>query len=75
VLTQIAYPMGFIQSSWDPPSPTQMEYLRQAGAKLAAYLKDLNAFYEKDVAAYRKQVEEARIGLLPASGPIELKAK
>jgi hypothetical protein len=67
VLSQVFYPLFYIQSSWDPPTPTHLEFLRQGEARLNAYLADLGAFFDKDVAAYRSEVEAARIGLLAAT--------
>jgi hypothetical protein len=49
----------------DPPSPTQRELLKQAGAKLAAFQGDLERVFATDVAAYRKLAVEAKIALLP----------
>ncbi len=70
VFTQIGYVGGAITAQWDPPSPTQLEYLRQAGAALDRFLADFNRFYATDVAAFRRQVAGAKVELLPAEGPI-----
>ncbi|HSL21973.1 MAG TPA: hypothetical protein VK886_10590 [Vicinamibacterales bacterium] len=60
-----------ILSSWDPPNPTQMEYLRQGEAKLRAFLEELNAFFGREVAEFRKLA--ADVQLLGATAPIEIK--
>jgi photosystem II stability/assembly factor-like uncharacterized protein len=73
VLSKVGYPFGYILSSWAPPSPTHLEYLRQAEAAVAAILLDVNKLYTTDVAAFRKQVDDAKLRLLPEEGPIEVK--
>ncbi len=73
VLSKVGYPAGYILSSWSPPSPTHLEYLRQAETAVAAVLVDFNKFYATDVAAFRKQVDDARLRLLPEEKPIEVK--
>jgi len=55
---------GGITSSWAPPSPTHLEELRQAEAKLTAYLAELDAFFAKDVAAFREKAAKEGLGLL-----------
>jgi len=62
-----------VVSTWEPPSPTQLEYLRQAEAAAQAVLADFNRFFATDVAAFRKQVDEAKIRLLPEMAPVEVK--
>lgn len=55
---------GNVVSSWAPPSPTQLERLRQAEARLVKYLSDLDAFYANDVAAFREKAAKEGVGLL-----------
>ena len=55
---------GNVVSSWAPPSPTQLERLRQAEARLAKYLAELDAFYAKDVAQFREKAAKEGVGLL-----------
>jgi hypothetical protein len=53
-----------------------LEYLRQAEAAVAAVLVDFNKFFKffaTDVAAFRKQVDDAKLRLLPEEKPIEVK--
>jgi len=73
VLSKVFNPYGYILSSWAPPSPTHLEYLRQAEAAVAAILIDFNKFFTTDVAAFRKQVDDAKLRLLPEEKPIEVK--
>jgi hypothetical protein len=61
-----------IDSSWDPPNATQRTELEQAETVTAAALQEVNRVLSEDVAAFHKQVSEARIDLLPAEPPIEL---
>jgi hypothetical protein len=64
VLSDITRALGYVLSSWDAPSPTQLEHLRQAEQRLEAFRREADAFYEKDVATFRDQVEGAGMGLL-----------
>ena len=66
VFSQVVRPLFYVQSSLDPPSPTHLELLRQAEAKVGAFMAELDKFYEGEVAAFRRQVHEAGIGLLAA---------
>ncbi len=72
-LTKVYYLYGYILSTWEPPSPTNLEYLRQAEAGTQAVLADFNRFFETDVAAFRKQVDDANVRLLPDLGKVEVK--
>jgi len=72
-LTKVFYSMGYILSTNEPPSPTHLEYLRQAEVEVQSVLKDFNHLFETDVAAFRKQVDDAKIRLLPEMGPVEVK--
>lgn len=53
-----------VASSWAPPSPTHLERLRQAEARLTAYLAELDGFFAKDVAAFREKAAKEGLGLL-----------
>jgi len=61
-----------LDSSWDPPDATQRAELQQAETATAAALQEVNHLMSDDVAAFRKQVADARIDLLPAEPPITL---
>ena len=54
-------------TSWDPPTSTQLTYLRQAEEILARALKDFNKVFSEDVASYRAAVEQAKLPLVPES--------
>jgi hypothetical protein len=71
-LSDLGY-FGYTLESTEPPSPTHLEYLRQAEVKVQAVLADFNRFFETDVAAFRKQVDDAGIRLLPVVGKVEVK--
>ncbi|HEY6319990.1 MAG TPA: hypothetical protein VJA16_00345, partial [Thermoanaerobaculia bacterium] len=61
-----------LDSSWDPPNPTHHAELQQAETATAAALQEVNHLLSEEVAAFRKQVAEAHIDLLPAETPLEL---
>jgi photosystem II stability/assembly factor-like uncharacterized protein len=62
----------FLTSTWSRPSPTVLEYLNQAEHRLAAFLQEFNAFYEKDVPAFRQQVSQTLEPFLPDEKPLEI---
>ena len=62
--------MSALTGQWDPPSATQLETLRQAADQLDKFLADFNRFCATDLAAFRRQVVDARVGLLPEEPPI-----
>ncbi|HKV11481.1 MAG TPA: hypothetical protein VJ725_25275 [Thermoanaerobaculia bacterium] len=64
VTSKIFFAQYYIVSSWSPPSATHLEYLRQAEAETGQALADYDRFFETEVAAFRKQVDEAGIRLL-----------
>ncbi len=72
VLSRIAYVRGYLNSSWQKPSPTHWEYFRQARAALEAFLADFNRFFETEVAAFRSQAEEKGLRLLPPFEPMRI---
>ena len=73
VLAKLFDAYGGIVFSSQPPSPTHLERLRQVEATAQAVLADFNRFFATDVAAFRKQVEDAKIRLLPEMEPVEVK--
>jgi photosystem II stability/assembly factor-like uncharacterized protein len=73
VLGKIGYAAGALGSAMSPPTPSQQEYLRQAGAALDAFLADFNRFYAEEVPAFRKQAAGERIELLPDLPPLRAK--
>jgi len=57
--SQVGYVAGYVTSSWAPPSPTHLEYLRQAEKRVKDELAEVNRFFETDVAAFRKAADAA----------------
>ncbi|HTG31820.1 MAG TPA: hypothetical protein VLB76_02730 [Thermoanaerobaculia bacterium] len=72
-LSRVNYAAGYVLSSSSPPSPTHLEYLRQAEQLVNATLADVNRFFETDVAAFRKSADAAGARLLPDLGKVEVK--
>jgi photosystem II stability/assembly factor-like uncharacterized protein len=72
-LTKVGNSVGYVLSSWAPPSPTHLEYLGQAEKTVDAALADVNRFFETDVAAFRKAADAAGARLLPDLGKVEVK--
>ena len=72
-LTKVFYAYGYVLSTWEPPSPTNLEYVRLAEKEVQTVLADYNRFFETDVAAFRKLADEAQVRLLPEMGKVELK--
>jgi photosystem II stability/assembly factor-like uncharacterized protein len=72
-VSHLGYVRGYLTDTWAPPSPTHLEYLRQAEEEIQGLLADFNRFYDTDVAAFRRQVEAAKIGLLPEAEKLEVK--
>lgn len=61
-----------LRTSWRRPSPTQLAYLERAEKAVATALPKVDALFAEDVAAYRKEVQDLGITLLPVSEPISL---
>lgn len=74
VLSKVFNARGYVMSSMDAPSPTHLEYLRQAEAEVAKVLNEVNQFFDKDVADFRKKVDESGLRLLPMFEPIPVKS-
>jgi photosystem II stability/assembly factor-like uncharacterized protein len=74
VLSKVFNARGYVLSSMDAPSPTHLEYLRQAEAEVAKVLAEVNQYFEKDVADFRKKVDESGLRLLPTFEPIPVKS-
>jgi photosystem II stability/assembly factor-like uncharacterized protein len=51
----------YINSSYDAEDPTHELVMQHAEEALSAFVERVNAFFEKDWAAYRKAVEEAKL--------------
>jgi photosystem II stability/assembly factor-like uncharacterized protein len=74
-MSKIRYVLRSLNSSFDAPTPAQLTYLRQAEALIDQVLKDFNQLFEQQVAAFRRQVEESGINLLPELEPLEVGKK
>ena len=59
-----------LQSSWDKPTEAQLTYLRQAENLLTQQLKETNDLFNTKVSAFRKQVQDSKILLLPEYEPL-----
>ncbi len=62
-----------LDASWGRPTPTAVSYLEDAEREVKAVLADFNKLFAEDVAAFRQKVAEAKIDLLAAEAPIEVK--
>jgi photosystem II stability/assembly factor-like uncharacterized protein len=71
-LSRVQLALFSLDSSWDPPNPTQQLELQQAEAAVAKALQEVNRVMSEDVAAFHQQVAGAHVDLLPAETPIEL---
>jgi hypothetical protein len=54
----------YLESSWDRPNATHLATLDRAEATARTALAEVNRVFSEDVAAFRKRVQEAGIGLL-----------
>lgn len=68
--SKIQNAMQSLQSSWDKPTEAQLTYLRQAETVLNRELKNTNDLFTTKVAAFRKQVQDSKILLLPEYEPL-----
>lgn len=65
VIAQLRRAYGMLGSNDDAPSPSHMNYLRQAEAALEAALVRFDALMEKDVKEFKKNVEEMKVDRIP----------
>ena len=72
ILGEVREAQEHLASSWDRPTPAMLAYLDLARTDLEAFLTDLNAFYEKDVAAFRSRVRSKGLSFLPEVAPLEI---
>lgn len=63
---KVSYVLRAVGSSWDAPTPAELDYLRQAEALAAKVLADNDQLFSTQVAAFRQKVAAAGIELLPA---------
>ena len=71
--SKIDYVSNSLESSWDAPTPAQVEYLKQAEHQLAAVLGEVNQFFDQRIPEFKKLVDEKKIQLLPALDPLKMK--
>jgi photosystem II stability/assembly factor-like uncharacterized protein len=65
VYSRVGYVQYYIQGSWGSPSPTHLEYLRQAEEATGQALAEVDRLFTTDVAAFRQQAVAAGAELLP----------
>jgi photosystem II stability/assembly factor-like uncharacterized protein len=70
--SKVSYVRGSLQSSWDEPTATQLEYLERAEALLDKTVAKLNDLFSSEVVAFRKLVTEAGFELVPEEPPLEV---
>jgi photosystem II stability/assembly factor-like uncharacterized protein len=75
VAARLSYVSRSLSSSWDPPTTTQVSYLRWAEQVLSEALKAWNRVFTEDVGAFRKQVEEAKLATIPAYEELSMEWK
>ncbi len=64
---------SYLQSSWEPLGNTEEIALKQAEVSIKETVDEINLFFEKDWADYKKAVEEADISLFKSYEPLQLK--
>jgi len=69
-LSKISYVRGSLQSSWDEPTATQIEYLDRARALLERTVAELNELFATEVAGFRSLVAESGFELVPEEPPL-----
>ncbi len=69
MLGSVSRSMG---SSWDAPTEAQMLYFRQAEQRLEEALSTMRRVFEEQVTAFRRQVAEAELAILPQIEPVDL---
>ena len=70
VMSKLGYPLNALQSSWDAPTPSQLDYLARAEALLAEVIADSNKLFADDVAKFREAVRKENVVLLPEYPPM-----
>ncbi|HTQ79732.1 MAG TPA: hypothetical protein VMM92_07025, partial [Thermoanaerobaculia bacterium] len=71
VFGKIGYVSQALATSMAPPTPSQLDYLRQAGEAVDGYLTDLNHFFGAEVAAFRNSAAAEKLELLPELPPLQ----
>jgi photosystem II stability/assembly factor-like uncharacterized protein len=70
LFTHTEYARQALESSWDRPNANQIASLDAAEAQAKTLFADFNKVFTEDVAAFRKQVADAKIDLLAPQEPI-----
>lgn len=65
-MSKIDYATWGLASSWDAPTPAQLEYVREAERTLEDALEAVDALFSGKLAEFRHNTAEAGIGLLQA---------
>ncbi len=73
LLSHITNARNYLTDTWAAPSPTHLAYLRQAEKETADLVAAVNQLFDTDVADFRRQVEAAKVGLLPVMEKLEVK--
>ena len=63
--SKVSYALRAVGSSWEAPTPANLDYLRQAEALAEKVLADNDQLFATKVADFRQQVAAAGIALLP----------
>jgi hypothetical protein len=71
-LSKIAYAERSLGSSWDAPTPAQVDYLAVAEKKLGEAIEAFHELYDTEVAEFRRGVDESGLSLLPESERLTL---
>ncbi|MDX1388017.1 MAG: hypothetical protein R3344_02450, partial [Acidobacteriota bacterium] len=71
-LSKVGYAMFSLMSTWEAPTPAQLDYLRQARALLDEILAELNEVFATDVAEFRTMVAEEGIDLFQEEEPLAI---
>ncbi|MGA7616566.1 MAG: hypothetical protein WBX15_15445 [Thermoanaerobaculia bacterium] len=71
-MSKISGAMWAMSSSWDRPTPAQLDYLARARQILEKALKDVNEVLTKDVPQFRDEVGKAGIALFQPQQPITM---
>ena len=64
--TEMWYAVYYCCSSWSPPSPTHLAYLERAESVAATLVLEVENFFRQEVAAYRQEVLDQGLELLPS---------
>ena len=70
--SKIEYVSRALESSWDAPTPAEMEYMKQAEHQLSPLLNEVNQFYAQRIPEFRKLVEDKKITLLPDEAALKI---